>query len=192
MVRWLSQRSNRTFVHGLAAGILVAGAAVGGVLVGRSSVDGLPAPLAAARLNAVATSSGDTFSMCTGPIADGMEGVFFLDFLSGDLQCLVPNARTGSVGGAYKYNIMADLGIEAGATKKPQFLMVTGLAQFRTGGGDIKPADCILYVADAATGNWVAYSLPWSRTTAVSGAPQRGTLLKVGFGKARELELRNE
>jgi len=129
--------------------------------------------------------------MCTGPIADGMEGVFFLDFLTGDLQCLVPNSRTGRVGGAYKYNVMADLGVEAGATKKPSFLMVTGVASFRTGGGDVRPADSILYVADANSGNWVSYSLPWSRTTAATGQPQGGTLVKIGFGKARDLELRN-
>jgi hypothetical protein len=30
------------------------------------------------KLHAMATNSGDTFSMCTGPVADGMEGVFFL------------------------------------------------------------------------------------------------------------------
>jgi hypothetical protein len=123
------------------------------------------------KLHAMATNSGDTFSMCTGAIADGMEGVFFLDYLTGDLQCMVPNARTGRVGGAYKYNVMADLNVEAGAEKKPQFLMV---------------------VADATTGNWVAYSLPWSRQLAATGAPQGGTLLKIGAGKARELALRNE
>jgi hypothetical protein len=70
--------------------------------------------------------------------------------------------------------------------------MVTGMAAFRTQGGDPRPADCILYVADAASGSWVAYSLPWSRALAATGAPQGGTLLKIGGGKARELQLRNE
>ncbi|MFO0902440.1 MAG: hypothetical protein U0939_05530 [Pirellulales bacterium] len=188
MVRWFSKRSRRAFGAGLSAGLLVAvGVLVGGA-TWRSSEN---AALDALRLKAVATHSSDTFAMCTGPIADGMEGVFFLDYLTGDLQCLVPNSRTGKVGGAYKYNIMADLGVEPGATKKPAFLMVTGVASFRTGGGDVRPADSILYVADANTGNWVSYSLPWSRTTAATGQPQGGTLIKIGFGKARDLELRN-
>lgn len=190
MVRWLSKRSRRTFFGGLVVGLLIGIGVLVGALVGRHSVGS--SPFDGLKLNAVATNSGDTFAMCTGPIAEGMEGVFFLDFLSGDLQCLVPNSRTGRVGGAYKYNVMTDLGVEPGATKKPQFLMVTGLAQFRTGGGDVRPADCILYVADANTGNWVSYSLPWSRNTAVTGAPQGGSLLKVGFGKARDLELRGQ
>jgi hypothetical protein len=195
MIGWNSKRSRRAFWMGCSAGLLVAIGAVAGASgvawFGRTNTEAT-SPFNALKLKAVATDSGDTFAMCTGPISEGMEGVFFLDYLSGDLQCMVPNSRTGSVGGAYKYNVMADLGVEPGATKKPQFLMVTGLAQFRTGGGDVRPADCILYVADASSGNWVAYSLPWSRTLGATGAPQRGTLVKVGFGKARELELRNE
>jgi len=195
MTRSLLHRSKWTFASGLALGLLVGVGMLVGALSARSfnSLDaGAPHPFAEMKLHAMATNSGDTFSMCTGAIADGMEGVFFLDYLTGDLQCMVPNARTGRVGGAYKYNVMADLNVEAGAEKKPQFLMVTGLAAFRTTGGDPRPADCILYVADATTGNWVAYSLPWSRQLAATGAPQGGTLLKIGAGKARELALRNE
>lgn len=193
MTRSLLHRSKWMFASGLAVGLLVGvGMMVGALSARWFDSNDVAHPFAEMKLHAMATNSGDTFSMCTGPVADGMEGVFFLDYLTGDLQCMVPNARTGRVGGAYKYNVMADLNIEAGAEKKPQFLMVTGMAAFRTQGGDPRPADCILYVADAASGSWVAYSLPWSRALAATGAPQGGTLLKIGGGKARELQLRNE
>ncbi len=193
MTRSLLNGSRWMFASGLAVGLLVGvGMMVGALSARWFDARGLALPVAEMKLHAVATDSGQDFSMCTGPIADGMEGVFFLDFLTGDLQCMVPNSRTGLVGGAYKHNIMADLNIEAGATKKPQFLMVTGMATFRTQTSDPRPADCILYVADASTGNWVAYSLPWSRPLANVGAAQRGALIKIGGGKARELQIREE
>ncbi len=193
MTRALFNRSRWMFASGLAVGLLVGvGMMVGALSARWFDARGVALPVAEMKLQAMATNSGQDFSMCTGPIAAGMEGVFFLDYLTGDLQCLVPNARTGSVGGAYKHNIMADLNIEAGAAKKPQFLMVSGMAAFRANSGDPRPADCILYVADANSGNWVAYSLPWSRAIAATGAPQRSQLVKIGGGKARELLIREE
>jgi hypothetical protein len=191
MTRSLLNGSKWMFASGLAVGLLVGFGMMVGVLSTRWFDNrSLALPVSEMKLHAMATDAGQDFSMCTGPIADGMEGVFFLDYLTGDLNCMVPNARTGLVGGAYKHNIMADLNIEAGATKKPQFLMVTGMSAFRATSGDPRPAECILYVADAASGNWVAYSLPWSRALAATGAPQRGNLIKIGGGKARELVIR--
>jgi hypothetical protein len=102
-------------------------------------------------------------------------------------------ARGVSAAAFDKYNVMADLNIEAGAEKKPQFLMVTGMAAFRT--PRRRPASCGLHPVRrrprrAATG-WRT-ARPWSRCARRNRRPQGGTLLKIGGGKARELQLRNE
>ena len=55
-------------------------------------------------LHATATHGNDAFAIATGDIADGVEGVFFLDFLTGELQCRVINRRTGQLGGQFRQN----------------------------------------------------------------------------------------
>jgi len=130
--------------------------------------------------------------MATGPISDGVEGLFLLDFLSGEVQCWVPNPRTGQLGGLYKHNVLVDLGMEAGSATKPSFVMVTGAFNIRTGfGGTMRPAECLLYVGDVNSGAWVAYGIPWDRTVANFGAMQAGKFVKYGQGKARELAIRD-
>ena len=66
------------------AGLLVgAGMLVGSWLTGLRTAEpefSLPVPL-----HATATDRSASFSMATGPVADGVEGVFFLDFLTANL-----------------------------------------------------------------------------------------------------------
>lgn len=191
MLRAFQKRSRWAFVGGLSLGLAVGvGMLIGSLAASRNAgSSSLPAEL---RLNAMGTHGADTFAICTGPIAEGMEGVFLLDFLTGELQCMVPNARTGALGGLYKHNVYADLKVEAGTNKKPQFLMVTGTAQFRSGAvSTTRPAGCILYVADAQSGNWVAYSLPWDSSIASGGGAQGGKFIPIGAGRARELAIRD-
>lgn len=138
-------------------------------------------------LHASATHGSSNFAIATGEIADGVEGVFFLDFLTGELQCHVPNARNPQApGGLFKHNVVADLGIERG--KKPQYLMVTGRVAFR-GGGQLRPADCMVYVVDGNTGNFAAYILPWNRQASVVGAAQANPMTLLTKGRARSVEI---
>lgn len=138
-------------------------------------------------LNATATSGGTTMAIATGPIQDGVEGFFILDFITGDLTCSVLNPRTGALGGAYKANVVADLGVEQG--KAPQYLMVTGSADFRTQGGNIAPAECVVYVADANTGRYVGYWLPWNRQAAQYNFAQASPMVVLGKGSARNIQV---
>jgi sulfur carrier protein len=65
--------------------------------------------------------------------------------------------------------VVRDLGIEQG--KKPNYAMVTGTVVFQRGtAARAVPALCAVYVADANTGNFAAYGLPWDRTAARSGS----------------------
>lgn len=190
MFRRFGRRSSRAYLGGLASGLLVGVGMLVGALVaqqyGQSPTNGFPEPL---RVNASATHGGETFAMCTGMISEGVEGVFMLDFLTGDLQVMSVNPRTRLLGGAYKHNVLADLLVDA-TSKKPAFLMVTGLAPVQTGGAAVRPADSVLYIADATSGNWVAYAIPWNRQIAIAGGAQGGSLVKVGTGNARNVAAR--
>ena len=67
--------------------------------------------------------------------------------------------------------------------------MVTGTAQFVTGGGNVKPADSLVYVADANTGRYVVYWLPWNRQAQQYLVAQANPMLVLGKGSARNLQV---
>lgn len=179
------------FAAGLLAGLLVgAGMMVGTIYslnqANRTSQQSpwVPETL----LHASASHSGESMAMATGMV-DDMEGLFVLDYLTGELQCFVPYPMNGGkIGGVFKYNVVSDLGVEQG--KKPNYIMVTGMAQFQRGAGINTPANCAVYVADANTGKFAVYSFLWNRTQARSGLPQTGPFVLLDVGKARNLEIR--
>ncbi len=141
-------------------------------------------------LHASATDSGETFSIATGSIADGVEGIFCLDFLTGELQCWVLDDRRNQIGGYFKHNVVPDLGVDQ-TRKNPKYLMATGSMGFRAGVGGRGYSECILYVADAKSGNVVGYVVPWNKSAASRGA-QGGIMIKVFQQAARHLEIRGQ
>lgn len=180
MLRYLTQSRWTLLVFGLVLGV------IGGAAVAlQFSSPRLPFPTTL--LNASATHGGTTMAIATGPIQDGVEGFFVLDFITGELTCSVLNPRTGAMGGAYRANVVADLGVEQG--KQPQYLMVTGAANFRTQGGNVTPAESVVYVADANTGRYVGYWLPWNRTAAQYNFTQASPMVVLGTGSARNIQL---
>jgi len=183
-----------------ARGALVAGFGLGallgvGLLVGSWATlawFGAPAfTFPETALHATATDSGDTFAIATGLVADGIEGIFFLDFLTGDMQCWVINGRTGQTGGYFVQNVVADLGVETGR-KNPQYLMVTGQALMQRGTSVLKPCDSLVYVADANTGNFAVYALPWNRQATAVNRPQQAPMVLIFKGSARNLDIRGQ
>ena len=176
----------------LSAG-LVLGLAVGlGMMIGTLATIGhqqassirLPETL----LHATASHGSETFAMATGPVDSGVEGLFTLDFLTGDLQGWVLYPQTGNFGGHFRHNVIADLGVQQG--KNPSYVIVTGQADFQRGAGAASPAPSAIYVADANTGNFAAYGLMWDRTRARSNTPQQGRFVLIGKGAARDLQIR--
>ncbi len=138
-------------------------------------------------LQASATHGGQTMALATGPIDEG-EGLFVLDYLTGDLHCFVIYPRFGSNFLAhFQTNVIQALGVQAG--KKPDYLMVTGQMDFRQGAGLNRPAGTVVYVADANSGRFAAYGIPWNRQAANVGQPQQGPLVLLSAGQVRNIEL---
>ena len=194
MLNWRKYKSLASVGVGLTLGLLVGVGMMIGALatsrgwVGQDAEDALAQQLSQNLLHATATDSGETFAMATGAIDGEIEGLFILDFLTGELQCFVLNSRTAKPSGWFKRNVVADLGVDA--TKAPKYLMVTGGANFRGSSGNARPAQCLCYVCDANTGNYAAYSFPWSQTAANVAAVQAAPMLLIASGKARNVELR--
>lgn len=181
---------NRSFVLGVGCGLLFGVGMVIGTIVGISTTATPTASTAGFEidgkvLQAAAGDSSDKFALATGKISETAEGVFMLDGLTGDLQCLVPYTRKGSFGGIFTTNVFADLNIVA--TKTPRFIMVTGEANFS---GNTRPGNCIVYVVDASTGNYAAYGVPWNRQMETTGLPQQGQLIGLKAGSARNIKIR--
>ena len=101
---------NKSLFVGIGIGMLFGIGMVIGTVIGMKSneqinsfeIDGMV-------LRAAASDSSENFSMATGSVSDQAEGAFFLDTLTGDLQCIVPYARTGGFGGHFKTNVFNDL-----------------------------------------------------------------------------------
>lgn len=177
-------RPRRTFGRGLALGLLIGV----GMLVGATLAASLnPFASLAEPLHALATHGGDTMAIATGPIDQGVEGVFILDYITGELTCQVLNPRTGTLAGLYKRTVAQDLGIEPG--KQPKYLMVTGAVDIRQNVSNVKPADSLLYVADANTGRYVAYLLPWNKAAFNQNVAQAGEIIPIGSGTARNIQV---
>ena len=123
-------------------------------------------------------------SMATGLIDEEMEGVFFLDFLTGDLACVVLASRKPNmINGIFKTNVIKDLSVDA--DKKPNYLMVTGGATFVGQTGQQQPGRCVVYVLDQNTGNFAGYGFMWNRTAATSLRAQGGAFIKLIAENAR-------
>lgn len=187
MVERIRKRSLWLIMSGFAAGLLVGiGLLVGSWLTSmRGGVNELDFPMP---LHASATDRSASFSMATGAVSDGVEGVFFLDFLTGELQCWVLYSRTGDFGAKFTVNVLNDLGIQQG--KKPNFLMVTGVATLPRGTGALRPGNCVVYVADANSGNVAAYYIPWNRGVESTGRLQAAPLILLRKGQVRNLQIR--
>lgn len=180
----VSSRSLLSFACGALAVLLV----LLGVVVGRMGSSPASPSDMIPKLQAIATHGTDTFAMATGPIDEESEGLYVLDYLTGDLHCWVMNPRTGKFGGVFKHNVWADLG--SPKTKTTKYVMVTGGASFPRGGGTARPAASVLYVADAVTGVVAAYNIPWDRAAFASGRSQSGGFIKLDMGQARNIVIR--
>jgi hypothetical protein len=130
----------------------------------------------------------DTMAIATGPMGRDSEGVFFLDFITGDLQCLVYYPRAGGFGAHYFGNVLPHLG---GGGKNSKYLMVTGQAVVPSSSGGARPGASLVYVTDTTTGMFAAYAVPWDPTAETSGRVQTGAVVYVGGGPIRNFQLRD-
>ena len=137
-------------------------------------------------LHADSAVSGDNFAIATGRIDGDVDGVFTLDFLTGELQCAVLGSRTGKFNGLFKGNVVNDLGVG----QNPKYLMVTGRISLPRGVAPARVADSVVYILDTSTGNFATYGLPWRPELASAGRNQGGQLVLLDVGKARNAPIR--
>lgn len=186
MSSFWSSRPRRRFMGGMGLGLLIGvGLLVGAAVTARLN----PFASLETPLHALATHGGDSMAIATGPIDEGVEGVFMLDFITGELTCQVLNPRTGTLAGLYKRQIAQDLGVEAG--KQPKYLMVTGAIEIRQNISNVKPADSLLYIADANTGRYACYMLPWNKAAFSQNVAQANEIIPIGGGSARNAVVEN-
>lgn len=140
------------------------------------------------QLQAASAASSDSMAVATGPISDDAEGIFFLDFNTGDLQCLVYYPRVGAFGARYFGNVLPQLGASG---RNSKYLMVTGQAVTRSSTGGSRPAASLVYVTDVTNGTFAAYAVPWDRTAESSNRSQTGQLVPVGGGPIRNYQLQD-
>lgn len=188
MWKWCSTRPYLMLGVGLTVGLLVGVGMLVGALVATKAQDPAPISLPETLLRATASHGGETLAMATGYIDSDVEGLFVLDFLTGDLQCWVIYPKFGKIGAQYKHNVINDLGVQQG--KKPSYVMVTGHAEMLRGAAAASPAGCVLYVADSNTGNVAVYTLPWNRNLARAAGAQVGGFVLLTTGKARDVMIR--
>jgi hypothetical protein len=121
-------------------------------------------------LHAVASDRADSFIMATGWLDEGLEGVYVLDCLTGELRGAALSKQNAKFHAFFRGNVANDLGVDA--AKNPRYLMVTGAADLiRSGGARIAPSKGILYVAEITTGKVAAYGIRWSAQAHTTGAP---------------------
>jgi hypothetical protein len=129
-------------------------------------------------VHAISANSDEAFAVCTAPIDGSNEGFFMLDFQTGDLSGGVLNQATGTFTGAYRCNVLTDLGFEPGAAKQPRFLLISGMSNLRRSqAGPL--GQSVLYVTDSSTGRTAAYGIPWNAQQAQKGFASELVLLDV-------------
>lgn len=150
-----------------------------GMLLGRGDLNrSLP------RAQAMSSLADESFAICTTPIDMNTEGIFILDFETGDLTGGVLNQNTAKFTTSYRHNILKDLGFKPGQVKEPRFLIVPGRAAFSGNSGN-RMAQSVLYVTDASTGVTVAYGIPWSAQQSNSVKPMMAELIPLDIARPR-------
>jgi len=142
-----------------------------------------------APLHASATDRYDTFAIATGLVDDGVEALYFLDFLTGDLKAAVMSRQVPPRFNAfYQRNILNDLGIDP--TKNPRYLIVTGINDLRRGGSRLRPSIGVCYVAEITSGRVAAYAVRWDATAHAAGQMTNDEIILLDVKQFRTAAVR--
>jgi hypothetical protein len=139
--------------------------------------------------HAVATSQIESFSICTAPIDEEGEGVFFLDYLTGELKGAALSPNFGKFNALFGVNVATTLGVDI--TKNPRYLLVSGQANFRRGAGNQQLGGSVLYVAELSSGKVAAYGIPWTRAARNAQQPVQVPLTPLDVYQFRNVQVRN-
>lgn len=136
---------------------------------------------------AVSTDRHGDYAIATGYIDEDVEAVYFLDFLTGNLQAAVLSPIDGQFSARYERNVIADL--EIASEKQPRYVMVTGYANQRKRAQG-RLSQNVLYVADASTGKIAAYAIPFLGGQRNANAAVRAELVLLSITQFRTAAVR--
>ena len=108
---------------------------------------------------AVVSDRNDKFAMVTAQfdVTDFVEGVFVLDFLTGQLRGSVMDPRGGKFSAMFTRNVAADF--QVNPNEPGTYAIVSGRTNLpSTRGG--RPATSCIYIAELTSGKVVCYSFP--------------------------------
>ena len=144
----------------------------------------------AMQAHATATHSTEGLIMCTGALDNtlGLEGVYVLDVLTGEINgaCLNPRTRKFSIMWNYS-NLMKDLGLAQ--VKNPKFVMVTGECDMPQGYGGVRYARSVIYVAELNSGAVGAYAVPFQGNNLAQRQPVVSSLVPMDSFKFRSKQV---
>jgi hypothetical protein len=144
-----------------------------------------------APLHAVATDRYENFAIATGPLDGDVEAVYIFDFLTGDLMGAALSTQTYRFNAYYRRNILDDLGIDQ--STNPRYLMVTGMAELRRGGGQrARPGLSVIYIAELTTGQIAVYGVRWSPEMHNRGQTSTDEFVLLDVQQFRTAALRDE
>ena len=142
-------------------------------------------------LHATATDRFENFAIATGEVDDGVEAVYVLDFLTGELRAAVlSKQRPVQFNSFYTRNIAADLGVMPGSN--PRYLMVTGMADIRRGAARMSPSSAVVYVYEITSGQMAVYAVPWNAERHASGQIFRGEIIPLDKTLFRTAAVRDQ
>ena len=132
---------------------------------------------------AVTTDRNEKFAVATCEMTGGIEGVFVLDFLTGQLRGAVLNTRTGKFQFEYTRNIALDFDVDSKA--EPYYTIVSGRVGLPATGG-VTPAAGTIYVAELSSGRVNAYMFPYREQSRGTGRVEMRPLDTFQFREATE------
>jgi hypothetical protein len=100
------------------------------------------------------------FAILTSPVSFGQtaQGIFTLDFLTGQLKGAVMNNKTAKFTNFYQRNIAEDFGVDPAA--EPHYAIVAGSANLPSQGPNTT-AQAVIYVAELSSGQCIAYAFEY-------------------------------
>lgn len=133
---------------------------------------------------AVTGDRNDKFALVTSTTnVGGPEAVFVLDFLTGRLQGVALNQRTGKFSQSYYRNVAADFQVDP--SSEPNYAIVSGTANLPSQGTATR-ATSVIYVAEMSSGKVAGYSFPYSTSNRTTRGVQMQPLDYFQFRQAMQ------
>jgi hypothetical protein len=140
-------------------------------------------------VHATATHGQDNFAICTGVLDENVEGIFVLDSVTGELKAAAMNVQTRRFNTWFEYNVARDLPTNS---KNPQYRIVSGITNIRQVVAAGQLARTVIYVAEATSGQVMAYGVPWVTGRHSSPIPLRETLVPLDRWQFRTTAIRDK